>query len=812
MITDRVQELVAKLDLSEKVQLLTGRDFWTTWPIEKIGLRRMLMSDGPSGVRGEVWDERDPSLNLPSATALSASWDRAIAYRYGAVAAVEARRKGVDVVLGPTVNLQRSPLGGRHFEAFSEDPVLTADLAAAYVDGVQHNGVAATPKHYVANDYETDRFTASTEVSERALRELYLLAFEKAVTESHAWAVMSSYNSINGVTASESDLLETPLNSEWGFDGIVVSDWTGVRSINSAKASQDVAMPGPDGAWGPALLAAVQSGEVSEAAIDRKVHRILHLAARVGALEGFDAVAATPVNVEDGVAFVREAEAEGIVLVRNTGVLPIQPKGVSRIAIVGHNADQARTQGGGSATVIPERVVNPIEGIRAAFPDATVDYAIGAVVQEGIAEFPLSAITNPATGQPGVRARFLRGSEELFVEDRRATVLVWFGGDAPISNSDTLELETTWTPQVTEDTRVGVGSAGVSRLWVNGELVLDEDVPSVGDALGAAFTNPPTVSVPVHARAGEPMHIRIQHTFSADSALAGALAYQFGTEADGGAPQALIQAAVETATGADVAIVVVGTNARVESEGFDRTTLALPGHQDALVRAVAAANPNTVVIVNAGSPVELPWRDEVSAVLLTWFGGQEYGNALGDVLTGLREPGGRLPTTWPIAEGDVPVINVTPVDGKVSYDEGIHIGYRAWLKADVTPAYAFGFGLGYTTWTIDDVAASPTVSEGGTVTVSATVTNTGVRTGKNVVQVYASREETSIDRPVRWLVGFETVRLDAGSSVSVEIKVPARAFAHWDGAWAYEPGEFKLHAGSSVADIAGTAPVVVTKS
>ena len=249
----RIAGLVERLDLAEKAQMLTGRDFWTTWPVEKIGLRRMLMSDGPSGVRGEVWDERDPSLNLPSGTALAASWDPAIARRYGAVAAVEARRKGVDMVLGPTVNLHRSPLGGRHFEAFSEDPILTSDLAASYVAGVQGNGVAATPKHYIANDYETDRFTASTEVSARALRELYLLAFEKTVTEAHTWAIMSSYNAVNGVAATENELLENPLNSEWGFDGIVVSDWGAVRSVAAANASQDLEMPGPQGAWAQPL-------------------------------------------------------------------------------------------------------------------------------------------------------------------------------------------------------------------------------------------------------------------------------------------------------------------------------------------------------------------------------------------------------------------------------------------------------------------------------------------------------------------------------------------------------------------------------
>ncbi|PZF11339.1 glycoside hydrolase family 3 C-terminal domain-containing protein [Curtobacterium sp. MCLR17_034] len=805
-LTERIDALLGQLTTDEKVQLLTGRDFWTTWPIEKIGLRRILMSDGPSGVRGEVWDERDPSLNLPSATALSASWDRAIAKRYGAAAAVEARRKGVDVVLGPTINLHRSPLGGRHFEAFSEDPVLTGDLAASYVDGVQENGVAATPKHYIANDYETDRFTASTEVSDRALRELYLLAFEKAVTEAHAWAIMSSYNAINGVTASENDLLETPLNSEWGFDGIVVSDWTGVRSVDSAKASQDVAMPGPNPWWseGP-LLAAVQSGEVPMAAIDRKVRRILTLAARVGALEGFEPVAASPVHVEDGIAFVREAEAEGIVLVRNTGVLPLDAPAVSRIAVIGHNADQARTQGGGSATVVPSQVVSPLDGIRSAFPGASVDYAIGAVVQEGIAEFPLSTITNPGTEEPGARVAFVKDGEELFVEDRRATALFWFGGDAPTREADRLDITTTYTAESTGTVRFGIGAAGRSRMWIDGELLLDEDVPFEGDQLGAAFLNPPARSVPVEVTAGQQVAIRIEYDIVQDETLGGVLAYQFGTEPSDDDPAVLIEAAVDAARGADVAVVVVGTNSKVESEGYDRSSLALPGHQDDLVRAVAAANPNTVVVVNAGSPVEMPWRNDVAAVLLTWFGGQEYGNALADVLTGAQEPGGRLPTTWPVAMADVPVLDVTPVDGKVAYDEGVHVGYRAWLRAGTEPAYPFGHGLGYTTWSIEGVSASPTVREGDAVIVTATVANTGDRAGKHVVQVYASRAESAVDRPVRWLVGFAPVRLAAGASTEVSIEVPARAFAHWDGSWQYESGAFTLHVGASVTDDAGTA-------
>lgn len=799
--TARLEELLSRLTLEEKVQLLTGRDFWNTWPIEKIGLRRILVSDGPSGVRGEVWDERSPSLNLPSATALASSWDTEIAARYGAASAIEARRKGVDVVLGPTINLHRSPLGGRHFEAFSEDPTLTAELAAAYVRGVQDNGVGATPKHYIANDYETERFTASTEVSERALRELYLLAFEKAITEAHAWLVMSSYNSVNGVTATENELLETPLNSEWGFDGVVISDWTAVRSVESAKHSQDLVMPGPDGPWGSALVAAVEAGEVSREAIDRKVIRILRLAARVGALEGFAPVQAEPLSTQDGVAFAREAEAAGSVLLANDGVLPLDASSLTKVAVIGHNALQARTQGGGSATVLPEKIVSPLEGITAALPGASVSYSIGAVVQEGIAELPLAEIVNPSTGENGMLVRFLDDSgDELFREDRLATALVYFGGDAPIAASSVIELTTTWTPTTTGEVLVGFAASGHGRILVDGALVHEATSEEAeGMNLGASLLSPPSVVTPITVTAGVPLALAVEFDMgSRDASMAGVFGMTMGLEADTSDPEGLLAEAVAAATDADLAVVVVGTNSRVESEGFDREDLDLPGRQDDLVRAVVAANPNAVVIVNSGSPVVMPWRDDVRALLLTYFGGQEYGNALADLLFGAVEPGGRLPTTWPATLDDVPVLDVTPRDGVVAYDEGIHIGYRAWLRSGHEPAFEFGHGLGYTTWDLDDLAVSESVSPDSEATVAVTLTNTGSRRGKQVVQVYLSRAETSLDRPVRWLAGFAPVELDAGASRTVEIAIPARAFAHWSDGWQYEAGAFQVHVGTSV--------------
>lgn len=804
-VDQRMEALAQELTLEEKVQLLTGRDFWTTWPMEKIGLRRILVSDGPTGVRGEAWDERQPSVNFPSATAISSTWDPAMADRLGAASAVEARRKGVDVVLGPTINLHRSPLGGRHFEAFSEDPVLTAELAAAYVNGVQRNGVGATPKHYVANDSETDRFTVDVQVDERPLRELYLLAFEKAIVESRAWLVMSAYNSINGTTATENELLETPLNSEWGFDGVVISDWTAVRSVDSAKASQVLVMPGPDGPWGDALVAAVRAGEIPEAGIDRKVLRILQLAARVGALEGFEPVRAEPVDREDLVAFTREASAAGTVMVKNDGVLPLDGAVTGKIAVIGHNAKHARTQGGGSATVLPEKVVSPLEGIRAAFGTDNVTYSIGAVVQEGVAELPLDQLTNPATGDPGVRATFLDAAgEELFTEDRRSTALVWFGGDAPIRESSTLRLHTIYTPDETGTARLGAATAGRAKVFVNDALVHEANIQVDGKDIAESFLAPPSSTVEIPVIAGVPMDVRVElDTSERTGPLDNALSVTIGTEPVDVDPEVLIIEAADAAREADVAVVVVGTNSRVESEGYDRTTLDLPGMQDRLVHAVAAANPRTVVIVNAGSPVIMPWRHEVAAILIGYFGGQEFGNALTDILAGTAEPGGRLPTTWPATQGSVPVLNTTPdANGKLRYDEGIHIGYRAWLKTGATPAYEFGYGLGYTTWTLDTVnGPTDLTAQRDVIPVTITLTNTGDRAGKQVVQVYAEKKDSAVDRPVRWLVASTVIWAEPGETVTAIVEVRTRLLAYWDNGWTYESGEYALHIGTSVTDL-----------
>ena len=793
--------LVARLSLEEKVALLTGQDTWSLRPVPSIGLRSIVMSDGPAGVRGTTWDERQPSVNFPSPTAVAASWDRTLVRAIGGGLGSEARRKGVDVLLAPTVNLQRTPFGGRHFEAFSEDPELTSELSTHLVRGVQEHGVAATVKHYVANDSETDRFTVDVEVGERILRELYLRAFEGPVVDGPAWAVMSAYNSINGATASENGLLTSPLQDEWGFDGVVVSDWTAVRSTESARHPQDLVMPGPHGAWGERLVAAVRGGEVEEAAIDRKVHRVLRLAARVGALDGISAERHAEMLTPDQLTtLARAAAREGMVLLSTDGSLPLADP--SSIAVIGEAARVARTQGGGSATVIPSTVTAPLDGITRRWPDADVSWSLGAVVQRGLVPLAKGTFTAP-DGGPGLLVRYLDAAgHELGRESREASWLVWFNGSTLGTRSAQVEFSFRYHPDVLHEGGVDLGVGGLADVEVeaDGRLVSSEQLRlAPDDDFSTVVLNPPFTSV--HVPTSGPTVDIVVRFRPRSGDMPDALALRVGVPPPRHDAGALIEEAVRAATSAEVAVVVVGTSNEVESEGFDRTSLALPGRQDELVHAVAAANPRTIVVVNAGAPVILPWRDEVAAVVAAWFPGQEFGDALADVLSGDHEPGGRLPVTWPAAEADVPVRDVVPTDGRLAYREGLHIGYKAWLRTGLSPAYAFGHGLGYTDWSLSELHATE-VPLAGHWTVSVMVTNTGQRTGKCVVQLYLERlSPSTVERPRRWLAGFETVRVDAGASKPIALEVPWRRLAHWtNGAWSVEDGTYRLIAGLSSTD------------
>lgn len=444
---DLIAGLVARLTLEQKVRLLTGASFWTLHEQPEIGLETIVVSDGPAGVRGQLWDERDSSASLPSPTALAASWDVERVFELGQLIAGEARRKGVGVALGPTVNIQRSPRGGRHFEAYSEDPWLSGVVGTAFVKGVQSCGVGAAPKHYVANDSETDRMTADVVVDERTLREVYLAPFERMVTEGGAWLVMSSYNSVNGTTMTENELLLSPLKDEWGFDGVVVSDWMGVRdTVAAGTAAQDLAMPGPEGVWGDSLVEAVRAGKVAEADIDEKVLRILRLAGRIGALGDVDAAAplAEPWPQERIDALLREAAADGVVLVNNRGVLPLDAASGQSIAVIGQHARVARSQGGGSATVFPDHVITPLAGLTETFGDS-VRFALGVRSSEALLPLDTSVASDPVTGEAGVRVRFLSEDGRVVLDEQRSSGRLTWLGDAFLADTAVVEARATFT-------------------------------------------------------------------------------------------------------------------------------------------------------------------------------------------------------------------------------------------------------------------------------------------------------------------------------------------------------------------------------
>ena len=784
---------VARLSLEQKVRLLTGADFWSLYDEPAAGLRRLVVSDGPAGVRGETWDERDTSANVPSPTALAATWDEALVEQLGRLLAYEARRKGADVLLAPTVNLHRTPYGGRHFECFSEDPLLTARIGVAYTRGVQSGGVGATVKHFVANDSETERFTLDARVSERALRELYLAPFDAIVNEGGAWSVMAAYNGVNGHTMTESPLLREILHDEWGFDGVVMSDWFATRSTaETARAALDLAMPGPASPWRDALADAVRAGEVDEATIDDKVLRILRFAARVGALEGTEAAPAPAYDDSEVAAELRRAASAGFVLARNENhALPLDPSQLGRVAVIGPNAATARTLGGGSATVYPPYTVSPLDGLREALDVGRVEHAAGVRASTRV----------PVADRPGVEVRFLAADGAVLgTEERPGAAFNWMGGFGPGVPSDRVaRVEVHTTVRAGEPGTYEIGGSAVGRLSLslNGEEVFDERLElAPGADVVEALMSPPQRVHPVELAAGEEVGVVLAYEVGSaggDIDLGGAV-FQLNLLPPHPSDDEGIERAVALARDAGAAVVVVGTTEEVESEGFDRTSLALPGRQDELVQRVAAANPRTIVVVNAGAPVLLPWADEVAAVLLAWFPGQEFGNALADVLLGAAEPGGRLPTTWPASEDRLP--STEPVDGVLSYDEGLFVGYR---DSERDARYPFGHGLGYTTWEYRAIEAPDGVAAGEDFEVTVTVANTGDRRGREVVQVYAGVPEGRVERPARWLVGFATVDAEPGEELTVRIPVRARALEHWVGGWTVEPGRFRLGAGPSSA-------------
>jgi len=805
---------VDELTLEERCRILGGASTWRTHPVERLGVPAVKMSDGPNGVRGDgLGARRTPGVAIPVGIAIGATWDPALAGELGDLLGKESRRKGAHVLLAPTVNLQRTPVGGRVFECLSEDPELTARLAVELVRGVQAHEVAVTVKHYVANDTEIDRMTVDVDVDDRVLRELYLRPFEATVTEAGAWGIMSAYNQVAGEhCAQNARLLQGILRDEWGFDGFVVSDWFGSHDTEgSARAGLTVAMPGPHTIYGDRLRAAVEAGDVEEADVDAQVEALFRLMERTRATERDSEQVEETVDDPGERAVCRRAAAAATVLCKNDGaVLPIAHG--ARIAVLGPNADDTRIMGGGSASLQPL----PHRSLLEALTDraGTVTFERGVRIDRLPPPLTERVLRTPE-GEPGLRVDYRDGLDadsSVVVSDVTAESMLRFFGSTPKGVDPQrfhVTVSGTFTPEVDGPHLFSAVLTGAGQIVVGDQAVLDDPdrtLPRGPLFFGLASEHQDAM---IECRAGEPIPIHITTT-----GRGGFAGIRLGVRVPD--PDDMLDRAVAAARDADVAVVVVGTNDEWETEGEDRTTIVLPGDQDELVRQVAAANPRTVVVVNAGAPVAMPWLDDVAGVLVSWFGGNEMADGVTDVLLGDADPGGRLPVTFPKALEDTPAWRwYAPVDGVQHYGEGLRMGYRGFDDAGTEPLLPFGHGLSYgeSTWGDPRLASSSVAAAdllAGGLDLEVPVRATGDRDATLVVQAYLAGPDGH-DRPPKVLGGFAKAVVAAGQDAAVAVHVPGEAFRRWgsDG-WVVDPGRWQVLVAASSADVRGTLDLDVT--
>jgi beta-glucosidase len=779
-IDDIIDRAMRELDLETKVELLTGAAAFSLHGNDAIGLRPMIFSDGPTGVRGSEFVGGKKVALFPNATLLAQTWDEAAAQRVGALLAGEGRSQGVDVVLGPTVNLHRSPLGGRLFEAYAEDPLLSGRLAAAYIRGIQRYGIGACVKHYVGNESETQRRTVDVRVAETALRELYLLPFEICVADAHPWTIMAAYNNVNGIAATEHDELNNGvLKSEWGWDGLLISDWRATKTAApAANGGLDLVMPGPRGPWGDHLVAEVCSGAVAEATIDDHLARLLRLAGRVGALDRIPAKrTAEPGHVAEPDApelrrKLRYLAAAGMVLLKGQDVLPLQDSLIttdSRLVVVGRHALQTTLQGGGSASVRPPHQISIADGLREAVGEPRLRVLDGVAVRRNPPAADPELIIDPQTGRPGMRVTSFDGSGVVLASTSSEVADFLLGmSSGPHQGAKFLELSAELVAAPGTPLQVGVRGVGEWTLSYGDEAHSFANALLPGRLEEAGFMSPPTWTQVVEVAPGRILVARLK--IAQRISLAGLVVQPVAPPDD-----QLINEAVHAARDADPAIVVVGMTAEQETEALDKQTLALPGRQDDLIRAVADAARRTVVVINAATPVLMPWLDQVDALLWVGLPGQEGGHAVADVLLGKAEPTGRLVTTFPAADGDGPAWNVTPQDGTLDYAEGTRVGYRGWYGSDVEPAFWFGAGLGWGVW---DYRSVERVHDAEGESLRVVLVNTGGSPSREIVQVYWLPAESYA--PVR-LVGYALVdEMLPGEERTVIVTCDPRAFRLWD--------------------------------
>lgn len=833
---NRVEDVLARLTADQKASLTAGSNMWTVPGVAEHGVPPVTVTDGPNGARGSalLGAGRVTAACVPCGSSLGASWDPALVEEVGRVLGEEARTKGARVLLAPTINLHRHPLGGRGFECYSEDPLLSGRTAAGFIRGVQSRGVAATAKHLIANEGEFERTTISSVVDERSLRELYLVPFEIAVKEAGLLAVMTSYNRVNGLWCSEDRrLLQDVLRGELGFDGVVMSDWFAVGStVDSAGAGLDLQMPGPGRFYGAALAKAVADGAVEPEVLDAIARRWLTLIDRLGAWDD-QPMQEAAVDLPEHRVVARRAAAAGTVLLRNDGVLPLAPD-VPSVALLGPLAARAHIMGGGSAQLRPHRSPSLHEVLAPQLGDRLV-HERGCDIDKTVR--PLVA--------PGTRLDFFDSidcSGPVFATSVEGDLkLIWFGAPEVGLDEDAFSFRAT-SQLAVADTGPHVftlSQAGRARLLLDGVPLIDgfADPPPMGTDFFGLGSEEAVATVDLGA--GTTVELVVEYSSQLSQILHGV---KIGHCPPPAADQ--IARAVEAARRCDVAVVVVGTTEEWESEGHDRHAMDLPGAQDELVRQVCAANPRTIVVVCAGAPVAVPWADEAAAVLLPWLGGQEMAYAVDDLLFGRSEPGGRLPVTMPLRIEHTPAYGHFPGENDaVVYAEGLQVGYRWYDTRHLPVAFPFGHGGSYTTFSWGRTRLSAdTFSPGDQLTVTVPVTNTGTRRGADVVQVYVRTEGSRLSRPRTELRGFAKVELGPGETREVEVVLRDRAFAYWDAGsrehahlrerlgdgsivpadqgpvpradagWYVDAGTVEILVARSVADVVESLPVEVTAS
>jgi len=795
----RIDSLLKKLTLDEKIDLIGGVDDFYIRASEKIGLPRLKMADGPVGVRNY-----GPSTVF-GGIGLAATWDPDLAARIGATIGQDARARGVHFMLGPGVNIYRAPLNGRNFEYFGEDPFLAARIAVAYISGMQSQGVSATIKHFMGNNSEFDRHNTDSIIDERTMREIYLPVFEAAVKEANVGAIMDSYNLTNGLHMTQNGYLNIDVaKKEWGFAGIMMSDWDATYDgVAAANGGLDLEMPRGKFMNRATLLPAVKAGTVSEATIDDKVRRILRTAIQFGWLDRDQTDLSISLSNIAGNQTALEAARSGMVLLKNNGnLLPLEKGSIKSIAVIGPDAYPAQPGGGGSAEAKPFTPVSYLEGIKDYLGDgARVFYAPGLPTFDEMSK-QMQFTTQATGGQTGLKMEFfnnsdLSGPPAIVRYDKYVHYEPARGTDGAASNVS-IRWSGFFTPALPGQYLAfvqGPGENGGYRLYIDKKLVLDnwkQWYAFVGEVSVALTSGPHQVELDYYAKNG----------WGKTTANLGIVR-----------PETLVSAEAKTlAARVDTVILAPGFDTASEGESADRT-FRLPPGQDELINQIAAVNKKTVVVLTSGGGVDMSaWIDRVPALLEAWYPGQEGGAAVAQLLFGESNPSGRLPISierrW---EDNATHDSYYPKNGskKVEYSEGVFVGYRHFDKSTVKPLFPFGYGLSYTSFAYKNLTISSPSSD-QQVSVAFDVTNTGTRTGADVAEVYVGDRHAPVPRPVKELKGFKRVSLNPGETKNVVVKLDWRAFSYYDiksHSWTVAPGDFDLFVARSATDIelTGTA-------